>query len=344
MSVSMLERGRNKLERHPQPQASAEPRGLRRSRPSRRRRRRELQRRHDGSARDRLRARRPSQRAHRLHVDQRVRRRTSPGKGMDTIFQALSGVMQMAGERGRRAGAERRSVRRSDRPAVRGDRNARRAAACASDRAGPARRRLAARRAHCARRDASRGARWSGPASRCGRATRSRDSRRSASSRRSTATSRSARRRDAFARGVFEALGRPELVDDERFSSRDRRVANAAELHARDRPSGPRSARRQRLLRRSRRMACPPPSCAGRRTPCATACPRARRGRPHSSHPRLGHVDDLSAAACRSGSRTRASATASGAAPRRAQRTRLRRAASGYDAERVSKLRADGVV
>jgi crotonobetainyl-CoA:carnitine CoA-transferase CaiB-like acyl-CoA transferase len=37
---------------------------------------------------------------------------------------------------------------------------------------------------------------------------------------------------DAFARGVFEALGRPELLADERFSSRDRRVANAAELHA----------------------------------------------------------------------------------------------------------------
>jgi crotonobetainyl-CoA:carnitine CoA-transferase CaiB-like acyl-CoA transferase len=37
---------------------------------------------------------------------------------------------------------------------------------------------------------------------------------------------------DAFALGVFEALGRGELANDERFSSRDRRVANAAELHA----------------------------------------------------------------------------------------------------------------
>lgn len=36
---------------------------------------------------------------------------------------------------------------------------------------------------------------------------------------------------DAFARGVFAALGRPELVEDERYSTRDRRVANAAALH-----------------------------------------------------------------------------------------------------------------
>jgi crotonobetainyl-CoA:carnitine CoA-transferase CaiB-like acyl-CoA transferase len=37
---------------------------------------------------------------------------------------------------------------------------------------------------------------------------------------------------DAFARGVFAALGRPELVEDERFATRDRRVANARALHA----------------------------------------------------------------------------------------------------------------
>jgi crotonobetainyl-CoA:carnitine CoA-transferase CaiB-like acyl-CoA transferase len=36
---------------------------------------------------------------------------------------------------------------------------------------------------------------------------------------------------DAFARGVFEALGAPQLEEDDRFSSRDRRVAHAAELH-----------------------------------------------------------------------------------------------------------------
>jgi crotonobetainyl-CoA:carnitine CoA-transferase CaiB-like acyl-CoA transferase len=37
---------------------------------------------------------------------------------------------------------------------------------------------------------------------------------------------------EAFARGVFEAIGQPQLEIDERFSTRDRRVANARALHA----------------------------------------------------------------------------------------------------------------
>lgn len=37
---------------------------------------------------------------------------------------------------------------------------------------------------------------------------------------------------DPFARGLLQAIGRPELVEDERFATRDRRVANADELHA----------------------------------------------------------------------------------------------------------------
>jgi CoA:oxalate CoA-transferase len=36
---------------------------------------------------------------------------------------------------------------------------------------------------------------------------------------------------DAFARGVVEAIGQPALLEDDRFSSRDRRVAHAEELH-----------------------------------------------------------------------------------------------------------------
>jgi crotonobetainyl-CoA:carnitine CoA-transferase CaiB-like acyl-CoA transferase len=36
---------------------------------------------------------------------------------------------------------------------------------------------------------------------------------------------------DAFARGVFAALGRPELGEDERFTTRDARVAHAPALH-----------------------------------------------------------------------------------------------------------------
>jgi crotonobetainyl-CoA:carnitine CoA-transferase CaiB-like acyl-CoA transferase len=37
---------------------------------------------------------------------------------------------------------------------------------------------------------------------------------------------------EAFARGVFAAMGRPELGEDERFSARDRRVLHARALHA----------------------------------------------------------------------------------------------------------------
>ncbi|GLY80008.1 CaiB/BaiF CoA transferase family protein [Actinoallomurus iriomotensis] len=36
---------------------------------------------------------------------------------------------------------------------------------------------------------------------------------------------------DTFARGVFTAMDRPELAGDERFATRDQRVRNAAELH-----------------------------------------------------------------------------------------------------------------
>jgi crotonobetainyl-CoA:carnitine CoA-transferase CaiB-like acyl-CoA transferase len=36
---------------------------------------------------------------------------------------------------------------------------------------------------------------------------------------------------DAFARGVFLAMGREDLVDDERFRTRDQRVARADEVH-----------------------------------------------------------------------------------------------------------------
>jgi crotonobetainyl-CoA:carnitine CoA-transferase CaiB-like acyl-CoA transferase len=36
---------------------------------------------------------------------------------------------------------------------------------------------------------------------------------------------------DTFARGVFRAMGRPELIEDERFATRDQRVRHATELH-----------------------------------------------------------------------------------------------------------------
>jgi crotonobetainyl-CoA:carnitine CoA-transferase CaiB-like acyl-CoA transferase len=37
---------------------------------------------------------------------------------------------------------------------------------------------------------------------------------------------------DKFAHGVLRAMGRPELAEDERFARRDRRVVNSAELHS----------------------------------------------------------------------------------------------------------------
>lgn len=37
---------------------------------------------------------------------------------------------------------------------------------------------------------------------------------------------------DTFAHGLFHAMGRPDLVDDERFRTRDARVAHAGDLHA----------------------------------------------------------------------------------------------------------------
>jgi crotonobetainyl-CoA:carnitine CoA-transferase CaiB-like acyl-CoA transferase len=36
---------------------------------------------------------------------------------------------------------------------------------------------------------------------------------------------------DTFARGVFRAMGRPELIDDDRFATRDQRVRHASALH-----------------------------------------------------------------------------------------------------------------
>ena len=75
MSVSMLERGRNKLSvtlnlKHPEAQGD-----LRRPRPPGRRRRRELQRRNRRPQRHRLRLRVGDQPADRVRLDQRLRRR-----------------------------------------------------------------------------------------------------------------------------------------------------------------------------------------------------------------------------------------------------------------------------
>ena len=134
---------------------------------------------------------------------------------------------------------------------------------------------------------------------------------------------------DAFARGVFEAIGGPELVEDERFSSRDRRVANSAELHALIAGVGGGLGRAPRRSPGSTRDGVPAavvrdtatavrdPRALGRGETVQLVAPRARAGR-----------RALSGAASRSGSRgASAGYETPAAAARRAQRFRARRRA-----------------
>ena len=97
---------------------------------------------------------------------------------------------------------------------------------------------------------------------------------------------------DAFARGVFEALGRPELLDDERFSSRDRRVANAAELHE---LIATWAAERRSPKSIAELDARGVPAAVVRDTATAVRDPRALRRRETVplAHPELGPVDEL---------------------------------------------------
>ena len=99
MSVSMLERGRNKLSVTLDLKKPGGARRLRRPRPQRRRRGRELQRRDGRPDRRRVRAA--------AEVNPRIVYLSisgfgagEPGKGMDTIFQALSGLMTTPGSYG----------------------------------------------------------------------------------------------------------------------------------------------------------------------------------------------------------------------------------------------------
>jgi len=148
---------------------------------------------------------------------------------------------------------------------------------------------------------------------------------------------------DAFARGVFEAIGEPALVDDERFSSRDRRVANAAELHdliaawAAGRSSEGAAAELD---------ARGVPAAVVRDTAAAVRDPRAlRRGETVPlSHPELGPVDELYG----SGFPVRFSAAASGydaPAPRLGEHNHVVLGGLlGYSPERIEALRAARVI
>jgi len=97
---------------------------------------------------------------------------------------------------------------------------------------------------------------------------------------------------DAFALGVFEALGRPELAADERYSTRDRRVANAAELHALIASwAAPLSTAEATALLDERGV----PAAVVRDTATAVRDPRAlgRGETVQLAHPELGPVDEL---------------------------------------------------
>jgi crotonobetainyl-CoA:carnitine CoA-transferase CaiB-like acyl-CoA transferase len=97
---------------------------------------------------------------------------------------------------------------------------------------------------------------------------------------------------DAFAAGVFAAIGRSELAGDDRFSSRDRRVGNATVLHAlvAEWAAGLSTAEAAEQL-----LAQGVPAAAVRPTAEAVRDPRslARGETVQLAHPELGLVDDL---------------------------------------------------
>jgi crotonobetainyl-CoA:carnitine CoA-transferase CaiB-like acyl-CoA transferase len=148
---------------------------------------------------------------------------------------------------------------------------------------------------------------------------------------------------DAFAQGVFEALGEPALVEDERFSTRDARVANAEELHA---LIAAWASERTSSEAVSELDGAGVPVAAVRDTATAIRDPRAiRRGETVPlSHPELGPVDGLFG----SGFPVRFSAARAGydaPAPRLGEHTDSVLAdILGYTTERIAALRAAGAI
>jgi CoA:oxalate CoA-transferase len=97
---------------------------------------------------------------------------------------------------------------------------------------------------------------------------------------------------DAFARGVFEALGAPELAEDERFATRDRRVRNAAALHALIADWAHARTSAETIAALEERGV---PAAVVRDTASAVRDPRALRREETVplAHPEAGPVDDL---------------------------------------------------
>ena len=148
---------------------------------------------------------------------------------------------------------------------------------------------------------------------------------------------------DAFALGVFEAIGRPELAADERFSTRDRRVANAAELHALIAAWAAPLSSAEATARLAERDV---PTAVVRDTAAAVRDPRvlARGETVQLEHPELGPVDELYG----SGFPVRFSAARAGyetTSPRLGEHTEfVLGGLLGYPSERIAALRAAGAI
>jgi crotonobetainyl-CoA:carnitine CoA-transferase CaiB-like acyl-CoA transferase len=148
---------------------------------------------------------------------------------------------------------------------------------------------------------------------------------------------------DAFARGVFEAIGKPALVEDDRFSSRDRRVANSAELHGLIAAwAAPLTSAEAAAELDAQGVPC----AIVRDTAAAVRDPRAmRRGETVPLvHPDLGPIDELYG----SGFPVRFSAASSGydaPAPRLGEHNVfVLGGLLGYPPERIDSLRASGAI
>jgi crotonobetainyl-CoA:carnitine CoA-transferase CaiB-like acyl-CoA transferase len=148
---------------------------------------------------------------------------------------------------------------------------------------------------------------------------------------------------DAFALSVFEVLGAPELAEDERFSSRDRRVRNAAELHGMIAEWAAAKTSAEAIAALVERGV---PAAPVRDTATAVRDPRMlRRGETTLlSHPELGPVDDLYG----SGFPVRFSAARAGyesPPPRLGEHNDfVLGGLLGYASERIAALRAGGAI